>query len=211
MQQRNDSRGLSFNQLQRHPWVAQVPISGPPLGPGQVAWMERCLECLAGSGLSPEARLGVLNLLSGFVLGHFRLYDEIGRAARAHGLSPTEAERSYISVIADLVDPSRFPNVAAAFAAIDDAQLGDPGADFEFGLARILDGVEAMTVSPGAEVGLGQSVDPERQRQLAGVPGLVGDHPLEDRARVWTWRCSPLSRSSSSVSIRSSIGQGSRR
>ena len=48
--------------------------------------MERGLECLSGTGLSGLDRLGVINLVGGYVLGHHRLYDELERGARAEGL-----------------------------------------------------------------------------------------------------------------------------
>ena len=34
----------------RHPWGLRVPISAPPLGPNNVAWLDRALEALAETG-----------------------------------------------------------------------------------------------------------------------------------------------------------------
>ena len=133
-----------LESLRRHPWVARVPIKEPPIGPNQVAWMERCLECIAGSGLPPLDQLGVLNLLSGFVLGHFRLYDELARGAAAGGLSLEGAQQRYADVIRTVIEPTRFPRTAAAFAAMADLATTDAvREDFEFGLATLLDGIEA--------------------------------------------------------------------
>jgi AcrR family transcriptional regulator len=134
-----------LESLHRHPWVARVPIKEPPIGPNQVAWMERCLECIAGSGLSPLDQLGVLNLLSGFVLGHFRLYDELARGAAAGGLSLEGAQQRYAAMIQSMIEPTRFPRTAAAFAAVANLTTTDTvREDFEFGLATLLDGIEAM-------------------------------------------------------------------
>jgi AcrR family transcriptional regulator len=135
-----------FDTIAAHPWMARVPVSEPPLGPNQVAWMERLLECLAQTPLTPVEQLGILNLLGGFVLGHFRLYDDLTRGARVAGMTREEAERRYMQTIGQIVDTSNFPRVAAAFAAARTDPSTDARADFEFGLARILDGVELMVI-----------------------------------------------------------------
>ena len=109
-----------------------------------MAWMERLLECLAGSGLPEVDRLGVVNLLVGYVNGHFRLYDDLTQGARARGLTREEAERGYFETIGRVIDTARFPNAARVFAAASAAPRTDAVADFEFGLARILDGVKAL-------------------------------------------------------------------
>ena len=130
--------------LTAHPWVVQVPVTDPPLGPNQVAWMERFLESISGSGLHEADQLGVLNLLSGYVLGHVRLYADLTQGARVRGLTREEAERRYMETIRRVIDTALFPRVAAAFEAASAVPSEDARADFEFGLARILDGVEAM-------------------------------------------------------------------
>ena len=135
--------------LRRHPWIARVPIKEPPIAPNQVAWMERCLECIAVSGLPPIDQFGVLNLISGFVLGHFRLYDELARGAAAGGLSRLGAQQRYADTIRMVIEPIRFPRTAAAFAAVAELAATDTvREDFEFGLARLLDGIEAMLPRP---------------------------------------------------------------
>jgi AcrR family transcriptional regulator len=136
--------GGQLGMLTAHPWVIRVPISEPPLGPNQVRWMERLLECLAGAGLSDVDQLGVVNLLSAFVAGHFRVYADLTAGARAGGLTREEAERRYLETIGQVIDTPRFPRVTAVFAAASAEPSSDVQNDFEFGLARILDGVEVM-------------------------------------------------------------------
>ncbi len=82
--------------------------------------------------------------MSGFVAGHFRLYAELTIGAGMRGLTREEAERRYIETVGQVLTTEQFPHVAAAFAAAAEAPPTDDRADFEFGLARILDGVEAM-------------------------------------------------------------------
>ena len=137
---------VSLESLRRHPWVARVPIKEPPIGPNQVAWMERCLNCVAGSGLPPLGQLGVLNLIRDFVLGRFRAcmtsWLAVPRREDSISREPSGDMRSLISTV---IEPTRFPRARAAFAAVADLATTDAvWEDFEFGLTTLLDGIEAM-------------------------------------------------------------------
>jgi AcrR family transcriptional regulator len=135
--------------LTAHPWIVRVPMSEPPLGPNQLTWLDRLLASLAGSGLPAADRLGVATLIAGYVMGHFRQYEDLTHGARSRGLTREEGERRYFETAQQVVDASRIPNVAEAFAAIGSGQATTAQSDFEFGLARILDGVEAMARQRG--------------------------------------------------------------
>ena len=41
----------------RHPWSLRVPISGPPLGPNNVAWLEQGLRALSATPLSEQQHI----------------------------------------------------------------------------------------------------------------------------------------------------------
>ena len=89
------------------------------------------------------------NLLSGFVLGHFRLYDELARGAAADGLDVIGRQQRYADTIRMVIEPTRFPRTVAAFTAVAELAAADTvREDFEFGLARLLDGIEAMLLRP---------------------------------------------------------------
>jgi hypothetical protein len=92
----------------------------------------------------------VLLLLSGYVRNQVAL-----GASLAAAISDPEAVvlmRDYTRVLLRVVDPVRFPALAAALAdgAFGDAQGEDEGDDeglddeFTFGLDRILDGIEVL-------------------------------------------------------------------
>ena len=44
-----------------------MPISGPPLGPNNVAWLDNALAALADTPLSEQDKLSCVLLVSGFV------------------------------------------------------------------------------------------------------------------------------------------------
>lgn len=43
---------LQKDFCRRRPWTVELPISGPPMGPNNLAWMNVALEALAGTGLT---------------------------------------------------------------------------------------------------------------------------------------------------------------
>lgn len=132
--------------LRAHPWMIKIPISGPPLNPNAVAWMEICLRALGGSGLDEGEKMGVLQLLSGYVLNQARIEIEITQAYAAAGaVDPTTVARDYGRALAGLIDADRFPALAAVLAAgVFEGGDEDWDVDVEFGLDRILDGVAVL-------------------------------------------------------------------
>ncbi|QKW33649.1 TetR/AcrR family transcriptional regulator [Actinomadura sp. NAK00032] len=128
-----------LHALRRHPWVLQMPVSGPPLMPNQIAWLERGLTCLDGTGLAESEKLSVVMLLSGYVRQWAGLSIAVGAAG------PDQAAR-YATTLARVIDPVRFPAVSAAMAAgaVND-EWDDGDAEFVFGLDRVLDGIAALT------------------------------------------------------------------
>jgi AcrR family transcriptional regulator len=127
--------------LRRHPWVVRVPLSGPPIAPNQVVWLERGLGALRNTGLNEDEKLSVLLLLSGFVRNEVLLKTDLQSAA---GATASEARLSYGETLARLVDPVRFPAIGLVLASGIFEQPDDPDGDFNFGLERILDGVAAL-------------------------------------------------------------------
>ncbi len=129
----------------RHPWSLKVPISGPPLGPNNVAWLEAALESLADTPLLEEQKLSTVLLVSGFVRNEATLTADFAAAA-AEGATPR-----YGALLSELTDVARFPALHRAIrsGALDDDEGLDTDTEFRFGLARILDGVEALMSEPG--------------------------------------------------------------
>jgi AcrR family transcriptional regulator len=128
--------------LRRHPWLVRVPISGPPLMPNQLAWFDCGLACLAGTRLTPAERISVLLLVSGFVRNAATLEADIGAAAAGAGGSPEDAGRAYTALLLRLIDAERFPALHPLVMAGVFEGPATTDADFEFGLQRILDGVD---------------------------------------------------------------------
>jgi AcrR family transcriptional regulator len=127
--------------LRRHPWVLRIPISGPPVTPNQVAWLEEGLAALRDSGLTEPEKLSVILLLSGFVRNEATLAADIAAAVAASG---REVMPGWAQTLAHVTDAERFPALHAALASEAFEQDDDMDDEFVFGLARILDGVAAL-------------------------------------------------------------------
>jgi hypothetical protein len=137
--------------FERHGWLAQLPVSGPPSGPNAVSWMEACLRTLRGTGLAWGAKLGVLALVGGFVRSASQTRQQLAEGRRSTGQGQAQAERAYGLALARLVDPETCPETAALFGSQALAAPPEPGGtggldpdpDFTFGLEVLLDGVAA--------------------------------------------------------------------
>ena len=122
-----------------HPWSLRVPISGPPAGPNNVAWLEAALRALQGTPLREDQKLSVVLLLSRFVRNEVTLTTDIAAASRGRPVMP-----SYGPMLLRLTDARDFPALhrAVASGALDDDD--DLDKEFDFGLECILDGVEVL-------------------------------------------------------------------
>jgi len=135
---------------QRHPWALRVPISGPPIGPNNVAWLDNALQCLANTPLPEDQKLSTVLLVSGHVRNEATLSADIAAAAGAQPVMP-----GYGSLLRRLTTADQFP---ALHRAIESGSLDDDDdldTEFNFGLERILDGIESLIDRSGERPGGG--------------------------------------------------------
>jgi AcrR family transcriptional regulator len=136
---------LDFHR--RHPWVMRIPISGPPVTPNQLAWLERGLACLRDTGLAEGEKLSVMLLLTGYVRNYATIEADLAEGARAAGVTTEAAASNYGRLLAKLTDAERFPAlhtlVASGIFEVQE-EPEDPDDQFAFGLERVLDGIDAL-------------------------------------------------------------------
>ncbi|NJP33974.1 TetR/AcrR family transcriptional regulator [Micromonospora thermarum] len=130
----------------RHPWLLQVATTRPPLGPHLIARYEQELRAVDGIGLTDLEMDAVVTLVDGFVHGAVRSAVEAAQAAASTGLTEQQWWAAHAPYLEKALDPRRFPLAArVGTAAGEEYQAaGDPRRAFEFGLARILDGIEVL-------------------------------------------------------------------
>ncbi|NHC13856.1 TetR/AcrR family transcriptional regulator [Motilibacter deserti] len=136
----------------RHPWLLQLATSRPPLGPNVTAKYDYELRAVDGIGLTDLEMDAVVTLVSVFVHGVARGAVEAAAAPARTGMSDLEWWEAHAPLIDRVLDPERFPlAVRVGAAAGEEYQAaGSPEATFEFGLARLLDGVAVLVDGRGA-------------------------------------------------------------
>jgi AcrR family transcriptional regulator len=128
----------------RHPWVLEVPVNRPPLGPNVIRTYDAMLAAVAGIGLRPAEMAAVVSLVGSYVAGAARAALESSLAERSTGVSDEswwEARRPFWE---EMFDPEQYPTITWIW---ENGGYERPEDDFEFGLQRVLDGVEALVAA----------------------------------------------------------------
>jgi AcrR family transcriptional regulator len=136
----------------RHPWAFGVSGARSLLGPNETALYEASLAAVADIGLSGREMVHVVTLVAEYVRGAARRAVEAAQVAKQTGVTDAEWWRDREPLLDQVFDPGRYPTVTriAEEGAFDqpegglDYNLQDALDSFEFGLARVLDGVEAF-------------------------------------------------------------------
>jgi AcrR family transcriptional regulator len=130
--------------MRAHPWSVQVPVTGPPLGPNSVAWFEGALHAMRDTGLSEVEKASVVLMLSGYTRNQVMTMADVQAHFLDAAATPHAAMRSYADTLRQLTDAQRFPALHAVLDAGVFDRADPPEEEFEFGLERILDGIEAL-------------------------------------------------------------------
>ncbi|MFD0143961.1 MULTISPECIES: TetR/AcrR family transcriptional regulator [unclassified Streptomyces] len=133
----------------RNLWMLRIPLSGPPATPNTVAWWERAMVALAGTGLDEGSKVSVVMLLGGFVRNEALMMADLAAVISASGQSPEEVLSRYGHTLRRLADPDRYPAVARMLDSGVMEQADEPDYEFRFGLDRILDGVALLVEGAG--------------------------------------------------------------
>lgn len=127
----------------RHPWIAQVSTSRPPLGPGTIAKYDYELGALDGIGLSETEMDAVLTLVLEYVGGAAASAAEMIAVEQQTGVSVEDWWWSVSPLLDRVYVPGRYP-LADRVGSAAGGNAYDRDFTFEFGLARVLDGIAAF-------------------------------------------------------------------
>ncbi|AOS63540.1 TetR/AcrR family transcriptional regulator [Actinoalloteichus hymeniacidonis] len=129
--------------IRRHPWILPLLTSrkGVP-GPNETQWLEDALAAISDIGLSDVECIEVISLLNWYVRGAAQVAIDIRL-----GTPEEDASESPISgPMLRLVTGERFPTVNRVLAS---GAFDQPADVIEFGLNRVLDGVETFLAAKG--------------------------------------------------------------
>jgi AcrR family transcriptional regulator len=143
--------------LLRHPWAIDFLGSGPPSGPNDARNAERLLAALDGLGFDPATTMMVAMSVGTYVTGAaLREVQEIrwhhAAAAAAASMPPEEAVAAFAESGRRIRESGRYPHIAAVLdAGIDPDSPDTRTKRFDFGLDRMLDGIEAQVKAGRSE------------------------------------------------------------
>ena len=140
----------TIDVMRAHPWFPDIPISGIPLMPNNLAVLDWGLREMRELPLTDAEKMSTALLLSSYARAVGVVERDVGRSRQAD--APPAHGEAFTSALAELVTPERFPDLAPLVASgtYADAE-GDDLDDFAFGLDRILDGIERYVAAKGGE------------------------------------------------------------
>ncbi|WP_405679066.1 TetR/AcrR family transcriptional regulator [Streptomyces sp. NBC_00048] len=147
--------------LMANSWILRIPITGAPVSPNQLAWMDRGLASMAGTGLKEGEKLSTIILIGGLVRNEATMAADMMDAITKSGVAPEQALGQYVRTLSLLTRPDSHPAVTRLLQSDAFTGSGEPDFQFRFGLDRILDGlaplvagrVVRLTEPPGGAAG----------------------------------------------------------
>ncbi|MBA0126199.1 TetR/AcrR family transcriptional regulator [Haloechinothrix sp. YIM 98757] len=135
----------------RHPWLRHVSMVRPPIGPGMLAGSEYVLSALASTDMTPHQLADAANAIIAFVNKVAAAEADSEQLEQSSGQTNDEwwGERS--PLWERYFDANRYPTMTFVYISGgfgDSALEATPGAH-DFGMRRLLDGIEAMVQRDG--------------------------------------------------------------
>lgn len=124
----------------RHPWLLRVNQSRPLLGPRAVATLEHLLGRIRPMGLTDPELVSTVVMIDGYVVGAARTQVHQEEAARSTGLTDAEFYGAQAPALEKAMATGAYPTLTSLSADTFTAGFDH----FEFGLRRILDGLEVL-------------------------------------------------------------------
>lgn len=136
----------TIDAFRKHPWFGDIPISGVPITPNQLKLIDHTLKSLHSLPLNNYEKMSIVLLLSSYARSSGSILKDMDQAIKA-GKSPGSfSGKDYSSALKELVTPERFPYLSPVILSgaytEENEEENTVGDDFDFGLERILDGIE---------------------------------------------------------------------
>jgi AcrR family transcriptional regulator len=129
----------------RHPWLIQIASTRPVLGPNLLAKYELELSTVEGLGLTDVDMDLLLSMIGDYVHGAARAAIHAAQAEKHTGMTDNQWWDAHAPLLERLWDESKYPVASrVGNTAGQEYGAGDPERSFEFGLQRLLDGVQAL-------------------------------------------------------------------
>ncbi|WP_030787771.1 TetR/AcrR family transcriptional regulator [Streptomyces sp. NRRL S-920] len=138
----------TLSLYRRHPWLLHVNQARPVLGPGAVGGLDRTLSRIKPMGLTDPELIGVIVMVEGYVTGAARTQVHEMEAEQRTGLSDQAFWEAQTPVLEKVMKSGRYPSLAT----LGEDAFGPDFDHFEFGLQRLLDGLDVLVARRGQAV-----------------------------------------------------------
>ncbi|MGH3759643.1 TetR/AcrR family transcriptional regulator [Actinophytocola sp.] len=133
----------SLEGYRRHPWLLRASLTRGVMGPNQTAALDDVLRAIDGVGLTGGERMAVVGLVTGYVRGVAQQLIESTRVQERTGVSDEQFWSDFAPLLDGHLDAERHPALTGLWRDVE-LDWVDP---FDFGLRRVLDGIEALVES----------------------------------------------------------------
>ncbi|MFJ8753245.1 TetR/AcrR family transcriptional regulator C-terminal domain-containing protein [Streptomyces sp. NPDC102441] len=133
-----------WKQYEQHPWLARAlaGLTRPTASPNAMQYTERVLSALTGLGLTPEQMLHIHLTVLGYAQGIAMAVELETQARQDSGMTADEWMTAIEPRMDAIQTTTAYPVLSTLFDSGGfDLELGTL---FEFGLGRVLDGVEVL-------------------------------------------------------------------
>jgi AcrR family transcriptional regulator len=133
-----------------HPWAVSVSTLRPPLGPGSIGKYEHELSALDGLGLTDVQMDDCLTYLLAFVQANARVMVDARTIQQLSAMNDEQWWATAGPLLARVLDQRTYPLATRVGSAAGTAHgsAHDPTHAYDFGLQRVLDGLDPL-VKPG--------------------------------------------------------------
>ncbi|MEU3171492.1 TetR/AcrR family transcriptional regulator [Streptomyces sp. NPDC007000] len=131
----------------RHPWLLEVNQSRPILGPSALDGMEKVLTRIKPMNLSDPELVSAIVMIDGYVVGAARTQLYGAEAEHRSGLTDAQFWEAQRPALEKAMLSGRYP----VLASLSEDTFGSDFDHFEFGLQRILDGLEVFVTARTAK------------------------------------------------------------
>ncbi|MFJ7271205.1 TetR/AcrR family transcriptional regulator [Streptomyces sp. NPDC099050] len=130
--------------LMANSWIVRIPLTGAPVSPNQLAWMERGLAAMTGTALREGEKVSAIILIGGLVRNEATMVADMMDAIVKSGVSPDRVLGQYVRTLRLMTGPDTHPAVTRLLESDAFTGADEPDFQFRFGLDRILDGLAAL-------------------------------------------------------------------
>lgn len=130
-----------------HPWYGDIPIFGIPISPNNLRVVDWALRPMRDMPLNDYEKMSFVLLLSSYARSYGMIQRDMDRAVQAGSNAEEFGGVHYSAALRALVKPKQYPSLypivaSGAYTDENGEEKDAVGNDMDFGLERILDGIE---------------------------------------------------------------------